>query len=98
MRSVFLVAYDVADDPRRTKVFKKLKGYGESLQYSLFRCALTPNERLRLRAELWDLIDHSTDRILLVDLGPDDGRGLTAVEAWGKSLEDPASHDGIIVI
>ena len=98
MRSVFLVAYDVADDKRRTKIFKKLKGYGEGIQYSLFRCALTPSERLRMRAEMWDLIDHTTDRVLLVDLGPDDGRGGSALESWGKPLEDPAGHDGMLII
>ena len=98
MRSIYLVAYDVSDDKRRTKIFKKLKGYGESLQYSLFRCALTPGERARLRCEIWPLVDHSTDRILLIDLGPDDGRVATALESWGKPLDDPAAHDGILVI
>ena len=98
MRSVYLVAYDVCDDKRRTKIFKQLKGYGESLQYSLFRCTLTPMERLRMRADLWHLLDHSTDRILLVDLGPDEGRGKAALEAWGKPLADPASHDGTLII
>lgn len=98
MRSVYLVAYDVSNDKRRTKIFKKLKGYGEALQYSLFRCALTPNERLRLRAEMWELIDHATDRFLIVDLGPDDGRGHFALEAWGCALQDPAAHDGILIV
>lgn len=98
MRSVLLVAYDVTIDSRRTKVHAKLKGYGEALQYSLFRCSLTPTERLRMRGALWELIDHSTDRILLIDLGPDDGRGRTAMESWGKPLDDPAAHDGTLII
>jgi CRISPR-associated protein Cas2 len=98
MRSVYLVAYDVVDDKRRTKVHAKLKGYGESLQYSLFRCKLTEKERLVLRGELWPLIDHSTDRILLVDLGPDEGRGKSALEMWGKALVDPANHDGVLIM
>lgn len=98
MRSVYLVAYDVSDDKRRAKVFKKLKGFGEALQYSLFRCALTPGERLRLRSEIWELINHATDRILLVDLGPDEGRGESALESWGMALNDPAAHNGILVI
>jgi CRISPR-associated protein Cas2 len=98
MRNVFLIAYDMTDDAKRTKVFAKLKGYGEALQYSLFRCTLTPSERLRLRSELWTMIDHATDRILIIDLGPDDGRGRQAMESWGKPLGDPAEHDGTIVI
>lgn len=98
MRSVYLVAYDIADDKRRTKLFNKLKGYGESLQYSLFRCTLTPSERLRLRTEAWELIHHAEDRVLLIDLGPDDGRGRSALEFWGKPLGDPAEHDGTLII
>ena len=98
MRNVYLIAYDVTDDNRRTKLHSKLKGFGEALQYSLFRCTLTPSERVKLRSEVWDLIDHATDRILLVDLGPDDGRGRAALESWGKQLIDPAAHDGIMIV
>ena len=98
MRTVYLVAYDIADDKRRTKLFNKLKGYGESLQFSLFRCTLTANQRMRMRAEVWDIINQSEDRVLLVDLGPDDGRGRTTVEEWGKALEDPANHDGPLIL
>jgi CRISPR-associated protein Cas2 len=98
MRSVFLIAYDVSDDKRRTKIHSKLKGYGEALQYSLFRCALTPSERMGLRSEMWELIDHATDRVLLIDLGPDEGRGRLALESWGIPLDDPAAHNGILII
>ena len=98
MRNVFLVAYDVVDDKRRTRLHKKLKGYGEALQFSLFQCRLTPSERLILRSETWDLINHATDRILLIDLGPEDGRGMLAMESWGQPLVDPAAHDGILIV
>jgi CRISPR-associated protein Cas2 len=98
MRSVFLIAYDVSDDKRRTKIHQKLKGYGEAVQYSLFRCALSPSERMRLRSEMWELINHATDRVLLIDLGPDEGRGRSALESWGKPLDDPAAHNGILIV
>ena len=98
MRSVFLVAYDITEDKNRTKVFNKLKGYGDAIQYSLFKCVLSPMERLRLRTDLWGLLDHSTDRILIIDLGPDEGRGKTAMEAWGKPLDEPAANNGILIV
>ncbi len=98
MRSVHLVAYDMSDDKRRTRVFKMLKGFGEALQFSLFRCILTPSERSRLRTEMWEMIDHSTDRVLIIDLGPDDGRGQLAIEQFGNLLIDPASHQGSLII
>jgi CRISPR-associated protein Cas2 len=98
MRNIYLIAYDISDNKRRTRMHKKLKGYGEPLQYSLFRCALTLSERSRLRNELWPLMDHASDRVLLVNLGPDEGRAATAIEFWGDRLEDPAAHDGLLII
>ncbi len=98
MRTVYLVAYDISDDKRRTKLFNKLKGYGESLQFSLFRCILTMNQRLKMRAEVWNIINQGEDRVLLVDLGPEEGRGQTVVEEWGKALVDPAKSDGPLIL
>jgi CRISPR-associated protein Cas2 len=98
MRQVFLVAYDVADDKRRTKIFNKLKGYGEALQFSLFRCVLTATQRLNLRCEIWKIINHDEDRVLVVDLGPEEGRAQNVLEEWGKALHDPANHDGRIIL
>lgn len=94
MRNVYLIAYDVADDKRRTKIFKKLKGRGDAVQLSVFRCRLSLTEKLTLRAELWDILNKSEDRLLLLDLGPQDGRGDEAWEVWGKELIDPANFDG----
>ena len=94
MRNVFLISYDVADVKRRTKVFKKLKGRGEAVQFSVYRCRLSPNEKLTLRAELWDILNLKDDRLLLLDLGPTEGRGDNGWEVWGKEMEDPANFKG----
>jgi CRISPR-associated protein Cas2 len=98
MANIFLVAYDVVDDQRRTRVHKKLKGYGEALQYSLFRCTLSPAVRVRMKSELWQLLDLGEDRLLLVDLGPADGGAPEAIEIWGKPIDDPASSHGPRII
>jgi len=50
--TLYLVAYDISDDKRRTKVFKVLSGYGEWTQYSLFECWLTKLHLVELRAKL----------------------------------------------
>lgn len=97
MRSVYIVAYDIADNKRRTRVFTKLKGYGEALQYSLFRCILTPMQRLQLRTDLWEILNKAEDRLLLIDLGLDEGRGKTAIETWGLPLDDPAPSGGPLI-
>lgn len=51
-RGWYLVCYDVRDDARLRKVAKVLEGYGQRIQYSVFRCRLTPREEERLRWEL----------------------------------------------
>jgi CRISPR-associated protein Cas2 len=65
----YLIANDVADDLRRTKVAKKLESYGDRVQYSVFIVDTRPAKLLRLRAQLTDLIDEDTDSILFCNLG-----------------------------
>ncbi|WP_434739329.1 CRISPR-associated endonuclease Cas2 [Micromonospora sp. SH-82] len=65
----FLVAYDITDDMRRTKVAKKLESYGDRVQYSVFIVDARPAKLLRLRTQLGDIIDQNTDSILFCDLG-----------------------------
>jgi len=89
MRNRYFVTYDITDDERRTKVFKTLRGFGDHIQYSVFRCDLSERERITLIAELYPLIDHNEDQILLVDLGPVDGRGATCVQSVGRSYSAP---------
>ena len=56
-KTFFVVAYDIPDDRRRTKIHKALSGFGQWTQYSLFECFLTSKERVLL----WDKLN----RILL---------------------------------
>ncbi len=51
-RTWHLVCYDVRDDTRLRRIAKLLEGYGERLQYSVFRCRLAPRDVERLRWEL----------------------------------------------
>jgi CRISPR associated protein Cas2 family len=51
-----LVCYDVRNDVRYRKVFKIVRGAGESVQYSVFRCRLDDLETERLRWRLSQVI------------------------------------------
>jgi len=80
-RRLYLVCYDVCGEgaPRRLRrVYKTLRGYGEHVQYSVFRCALTDKQLAMLEAALVTEIDHHKDQVLLVPLG-------SAVEPSGWS-------------
>jgi len=74
VRRLFIVAYDISDPKRLRKVFRTLKGYGQHLQYSVFRCDITTSQRLQLEARLRQTIDHDEDQVMFVDLGPSEGR------------------------
>ncbi len=61
--TLYVVAYDIQDDKRRTKVHKVLKGFGEWTEFSLFECFLTKKELLQMRAKLDKHLDGRTDRV-----------------------------------
>ncbi|WP_218080768.1 CRISPR-associated endonuclease Cas2 [Anthocerotibacter panamensis] len=78
-----IVAYDISNDRRRTKVHKVLKSYGEWTQFSLFECRLTDKDYTKLRLRLQKLLDPEVDavRFYFLCLGCE-GK----VESMGKPL------------
>lgn len=64
----WLIAYDVVQDPRRTRIAHLLEAHGDRVQYSVFVVDLRPARLVRLRSDLARMID-ATDSILVVDLG-----------------------------
>lgn len=66
-RKVHLVSYDVRDGQRLQKVAKLLEGYGDRIQYSVFRCRLTDRSRARLLWELGKLMEPE-DALLVIPL------------------------------
>jgi CRISPR-associated protein Cas2 len=89
MRKVFIICYDVCDAKRLRKVYKTLKGAGDALQYSVFRCELTPEEKQDLLSQLWEIINPGQDRLLFANLGPVESRGVDCLEYWGEPREQP---------
>ncbi|MBI2569084.1 MAG: CRISPR-associated endonuclease Cas2 [Candidatus Schekmanbacteria bacterium] len=79
-----IVSYDVADPKRLRRVFEICRSFGDHLQLSVFRADLTPRSRAELIAELDAVIDHRADQVLLVDVGPSEGRARKAFRALGR--------------
>ncbi len=67
-----LVSYDICDKKRLRKVHETMKGYGEGVHYSVFRCCLDRKGVCEMIADLDELIHHEEDRIMIIDLGPED--------------------------
>ena len=84
VRNTYLVCYDVCDDKRLRKVFKTMRDFGDHLQYSVFECQFTPADLARCRTALSDLIHHTQDQVLFIDLGPTEGRGDRVITALGQ--------------
>lgn len=62
-RPLYVVAYDIPDDRRRTRVHKVLSGFGRWTQYSLFECYLSEKEMVALRGRLHNLLHANEDSV-----------------------------------
>ena len=86
MRIRYIVSYDICDPKRLRLVHKTMLGFGEPLQYSVFCCDLSGSARIMLIAALSEIIDHRQDQVMLIDIGPADGRGTQSIETVGRAM------------
>lgn len=96
MRQRYIVTYDISDPVRLRKVFKLMKGYGEHLQLSVFRCDLTKMTLAAMKAGLQDIIHAHEDQILIIDVGPTEGRGAEVFESLGRAYVDEGRKPNVV--
>ncbi|MDP2661105.1 MAG: CRISPR-associated endonuclease Cas2 [Dehalococcoidia bacterium] len=96
MRNRYLVCYDVCEPKRLAHTYKKMNGFGDPVQYSVFICDLSPKERVLLEAALTEILNLKEDRALIVDMGPVEGRGQERLMTMGKPPQ-LASRGPVIV-
>lgn len=92
MRKVYIVSYDVCCPRRLRKVFKTMRGWGDHLQLSVFRCELSARELMELRVALNPILHHGEDQVMFVDVGPVEGRGRASITTMGKPYMHPEDH------
>ena len=85
MRHTYLVCYDISDPKRLRGVHRKLRDFGDHLQYSIFECQMTASDLVRCRHVLGEIIDHVKDQVIFVNLGPSAGRGDRVIHALGRA-------------
>lgn len=66
--TLFIIAYDIPNDRRRTKVHKVLSGVGQWTQYSLFEAYLTEKDLVALRGKLDKHLKPEEDSVRLYPL------------------------------
>ena len=72
---LYVVTYDIREPKRWRRIFKLMHGYGEWLQLSVFQCRLSRRRHAELIAMLDEMIHHTDDHVVLLDLGlPDQVR------------------------
>jgi CRISPR-associated protein Cas2 len=96
MRQRYIVTYDIANPTRLRKVFRLLKGYGQHLQLSVFRCDLTKMTLAKMKAELNEVIHAQEDQVLIIDVGPTEGRGEEVFESIGKAYVDDGRKPNVV--
>ena len=64
----YLVAYDITDEKRLARVHKLMTGWGAPLQYSVFRCELSPSDKKQLISQLYHQMDNKADDIRIYAL------------------------------
>lgn len=97
MRHVYLVAYDVSEDKRLRRTYRKMRGFGDPLQYSVFQCSLSDVERMKMVEAISGIIKHDEDRVMIVDIGPVEGRARFAFDFLGVVPEETPERDAVIV-
>ena len=60
-----LVAYDVRDPKRLRRTAKILEGYGERIQYSIFRIRVTDKKLEKIRWELSEVLSEVDDLLII---------------------------------
>lgn len=89
MRRDIVVTYDISDPIRLRKVLQVMKGFGDHLQYSVFRCYLSDTEKFRMLEALVEVIHRAEDQVLLVDLGAVEPGRRRSFEVLGRPTVDP---------
>jgi CRISPR-associated protein Cas2 len=88
-----VVCYDVHDPKRLRKAAKHMEGYGERMQYSVFRCWLAPRQMQRLRWELTEILA-AEDDVLLIPLCPGCVAGMQTTHPAGAPPLWPGEPEG----
>lgn len=97
LRRCYLVCYDVCDEKRLRKTHKVMMGYGDPLQYSVFRCILSEQEKMLMLSHLLEVIHPRQDRVMVVDLGALGDNLSERMEFIGTPLADPELPEAVVV-
>lgn len=83
---LYIIAYDIRCPKRWRRLFKLMEGSGAWLQYSIFQCRLSRRRLAEVRTAVEEIVHHTEDHVVFLDLGPADQVDLR-VTSIGKTFE-----------
>ena len=96
MLTRYFVTYDICAPDRLRRVYELMRGFGDHMQYSVFRCDLSDRQIERMKLQLEREIKADEDQVLIIDIGPSDGRGSECVSALGLAYTHPERHAVVV--
>ncbi|MEW5821090.1 MAG: CRISPR-associated endonuclease Cas2 [Cyanobacteriota bacterium] len=87
---LILIIYDIVDNKKRTKLAKKLLGYGERVQLSAFECHLTLKKYQEMIENILPYVDEEVDLLRIYRM-----TGQADLKIWGHIRE---TYDEDVVI
>jgi len=91
----FILAYDICEPRRLREVAKTCENFGLRRQYSVFLCRLPAKDKVRLKAKLYEILDHAADQVIFIPLC---ARCATTIEAMGRPFAPPEATDTVLVM
>jgi CRISPR-associated protein Cas2 len=89
----WLICYDVRDAKRLRKAAKLMEGYGERMQYSVFRCWLHPRAMEQLRWKMTEVLKPEDD-VLFIPLCSSCVQGMRTTRPAAEGPCWPSEPDG----
>lgn len=84
-----VIAYDIENDRKRTKVAKLLEKCGYRINYSVFECMLTEKQYLTLRKQIESKIDSKSDTVVFYQI---------CVDCYTKIVYQPKRRPAIRIV
>ena len=67
-KTFWVIAYDITDDLRRSRIVKVIEKHGIRVNYSVFECMLTDAQRDKLQEKIARLMRSSEDSVIYYPL------------------------------
>ncbi|WP_278969308.1 CRISPR-associated endonuclease Cas2 [Phocaeicola barnesiae] len=82
-KKFWVIAYDITDDLRRSRLVKVIEKFGVRVNYSVFECMLTDVQLCKLQEKVDKLILPSEDNVIYYPL---------CLECYSKIIYSPARY------